>query len=307
MSGLVVRDVRAPPDVVWDRLLDFAGYGDMDVGVPPLRGTVVGCQTYEDGQDDDRKKKASTKKKTKKKKGGKNEEPERTITSVFRIGLGLPLFPDTTLHAKHSHYPAHNSLTWTLGRPGPEGNHPSDDDSDDDSSSSNVDVVDDAVGRWYVVPLDSDEIPEDEEEGQREGDLADWSRVYYQIKAAMPSSGPVPLPLPRAVRMFLGTRALADATGWVKTYSEEQWRADPRNLNLGGAAVEEEEEKEEVLVVGNDDAATAANTTTVHHHCAAKPSRVLTVRAALVRIALLMTVSSLLVYNISLCLSLDRY
>ena len=260
--GLVVQEVHAPPNVVWDRILDFDHYVDM---VP----RTFECKNYH----------------VQKQKPAKRDALERTIFTKFKIGL--PLIPKMTFYVKHLYYPSLNSLTWTL----------------DYSKKSDFD---DSVGYWYVVP-----------HPHRSG----WSRVYYSVAVNMYDW------VPKSVVNFMSTKALTDATAWVKKFSEEKWRTDPRKTNveaLGGddsAGVNSakgrglfgrtKKDRDVQLAGGtcdssldtcdNKDASYSASDTGEGN----KPSKILTIKSAIVRIALLMTVSSLLVYNISLCL--DRY
>ena len=261
--GLVVQEVRAPPDVVWDRILDFDHYVDM---VP----RTFECKNYH----------------VHKQKPTKRDALEKTIFTKFKIGL--PLIPKMTFYVKHHYYPSQNSLTWTL----------------DYSRKSDFD---DSVGYWYVVP-----------HPKRPG----WSRVYYSVAVNMYDW------VPKTVVNFMSTKALTDATAWVKKFSEEKWKTDPRKTDVealggGGSSGGTNSAKGRGLFgrakKGKDaqvaDAACDISIDTCENKDASysasdtgegnKPSKILSIKAAIIRIALLMTVSSLLVYNISLCL--DRY
>ena len=92
-----------------------------------------------------------------------------------------------TFFVKHLYYPALNSLTWTL------------------DYSKKIDF-DDSVGYWYVVP---------------HPDRLGWSRVYYSVAVNMYDW------VPKTVVNFMSTKALTDATAWVKKFSEAKWKADP--------------------------------------------------------------------------------
>ncbi len=81
---------------------------------------------------------------------------------------------------KHLYYPSLNSLTWTL----------------DYSKSSDFN---DSCGYWYVI-----EHPDSE----------DRTRVYYSVEVSMFDW------VPKFVVDFMSTKALTDATAWVKKYSE---------------------------------------------------------------------------------------
>lgn len=262
--GLVVQEIHAPPEVVWDRILDFDHYVDM---VP----RTVECKNYH----------------VHKQKTTKRDPLEQTILTKFKIGL--PLIPKMTFYVKHLYFPALNSLTWTL----------------DYSKKSDFD---DSVGYWYVAP---------------HPDRPGWSRVYYSVAVNMYDW------VPKTVVNFMSTKALTDATGWVKKFSEDKWKADPRkndvealggdgsssgtNNSAKGRGIFGRPKKDKDMQMADDtcdsslgtcenkDATYFASDTGEGN----KPSKILTIKAAIIRIALLMSVSSLLVYNISLCF--DRY
>lgn len=89
---------------------------------------------------------------------------------------------------KHLYYPDLNSLTWTL----------------DYSKKSDFN---DSCGFWYVIPH-----PEDE----------DKTRLYYSVEVSMFDW------VPKFVVDFMSTKALTDATGWVKKYSELEFKKQGR-------------------------------------------------------------------------------
>uniref|UniRef100_A0A6U4DG12 Coenzyme Q-binding protein COQ10 START domain-containing protein n=1 Tax=Minutocellus polymorphus TaxID=265543 RepID=A0A6U4DG12_9STRA len=266
--GLVVQEVHAPPDAVWDRILDFNHYADM---VP----RTFECKNY-----DEQKHKAT-----------KRDPLEQTIYTKFKVGL--PLIPKMSFYVKHLYYPTLSSLTWTL----------------DYSKKSDFD---DSVGYWYVVP---------------HPDRLGWSRVYYSIAVSMFDW------VPKTVVNFMSTKALTDATGWVKKFSEEKWKSDPRRTAIealgegnGGRANNSKSGRRGLFsrIGGKNKDSARSNvdadgspsllddtcdsfigTYTPQSVDVNKPSKLLTVKATCIRIGLIMTVSSLLVYNISLCL--DRY
>ena len=84
---------------------------------------------------------------------------------------------------KHLYYPSLNSLTWTL----------------DYTKNSDFN---DSCGYWYVIPH-----PDNEEK----------TRVYYSVEVSMFDW------VPKFVVEFMSTKALTDATGWVKKYSELEY------------------------------------------------------------------------------------
>lgn len=81
---------------------------------------------------------------------------------------------------KHLHFPGLNSLTWTL----------------DYSKQSDFD---DSCGFWYVIP-----------HPQKPG----WTRVFYSVEVSMFDW------VPKFVMDFMSSKALTDATNWLKKYSE---------------------------------------------------------------------------------------
>jgi hypothetical protein len=87
---------------------------------------------------------------------------------------------------KHIYYPQLNSLTWTL----------------DYSKKSDFN---DSCGYWYVIPVPGDET---------------MSRVYYSVQVSMFDW------VPKFVVDFMSTKALTDATGWVKKFSELEYEKE---------------------------------------------------------------------------------
>lgn len=81
---------------------------------------------------------------------------------------------------KHFYYPALNSLTWTL----------------DYSKKSDFN---DSCGYWYVIP---------------HPDNKSMTRLYYSVEVSMFDW------VPKFVVDFMSTKALTDATAWVKKFSE---------------------------------------------------------------------------------------
>jgi hypothetical protein len=84
---------------------------------------------------------------------------------------------------KHEYQPKLNSLTWTL----------------DYSKKSDFD---DSCGYWFVVP---------------HPDNPNWTRVYYSVEVSMFDW------VPKFVVQFMSNKALTDATGWVKKFSELEY------------------------------------------------------------------------------------
>eukprot|EP00557_Chaetoceros_sp_GSL56_P010477 CAMPEP_0176481150 /NCGR_PEP_ID=MMETSP0200_2-20121128/2662_1 /TAXON_ID=947934 /ORGANISM="Chaetoceros sp., Strain GSL56" /LENGTH=312 /DNA_ID=CAMNT_0017877327 /DNA_START=99 /DNA_END=1033 /DNA_ORIENTATION=- len=85
---------------------------------------------------------------------------------------------------KHLYYPELNSLTWTL----------------DYSKKSDFN---DSCGFWFVIPH-----PEDDQR----------TRLFYSVEVCMFDW------VPKFVVDFMSTKALTDATAWVKKYSEMEYQ-----------------------------------------------------------------------------------
>jgi hypothetical protein len=150
-----VQDVKAPTNVVWDRVLDYNNYAKM---VPK----TIESQNY------------------KVEKHGKKDDSPQTIYTRMKVG-----FPMVKLQffIKHEYEPKLNSLTWTL----------------DYSKQSDFD---DSCGYWYIVP---------------HPDNPNWTRVYYSVEVSMFDW------VPKFVVQFMSNKALTDATGWVKKFSELEY------------------------------------------------------------------------------------
>lgn len=100
-----------------------------------------------------------------------------------RMKVGFPMLR-LEFFVKHLYYPSLNSLTWTL----------------DYTKTSDFD---DSCGYWYIIP--HPERPKN------------WSRVYYSVEVSMFDW------VPKFVLDFLSTKALVDATAWVKKFSELEY------------------------------------------------------------------------------------
>jgi ribosome-associated toxin RatA of RatAB toxin-antitoxin module len=151
--GLVVQDVEAPPDVVWDCILDYNHYADM---VPKtLESQNYKVETHRDGS--------------------------QIIYTKMKVGFGIIKL---TFYVRHTYLPKQNSLTWTL----------------DYTKKSDFD---DSCGYWYVVPHPNNPA---------------HTRVYYSVQVSMFDW------VPQFVVNFMSSKALTDATGWVKKFSEKRCR-----------------------------------------------------------------------------------
>ena len=166
--GLVVQDVDAPTNIVWERILDYDNYASM---VPK----TAESKNY----------KIVPHKPTK-----ANNFLEKEIYTRMKVGfpmLKLEFFVRHFLYLQH-----HNSLTWTL----------------DYSKESDFD---DSMGYWYIVPH-----PDDPEEK---------TRLFYSVGVSMFDW------VPKFVVDFMSSKALTDATAWVKKYSEIEYQ---KELAAGG-------------------------------------------------------------------------
>lgn len=110
-------------------------------------------------------------------------------TIYTRMKIGLSVI-QLEYFIKHQYHPKLNVLTWTL---------------DYDKTSD----LDDSVGYWYIV------------EHPSKG--SNWSRVYYSVDVALPDW------LPGFAKDFFSTKALTDATSWVKKESEKQFKKEAAN------------------------------------------------------------------------------
>lgn len=81
--GMVVQDVKAPTNIVWEKILDYNNYAKM---VPK----TIDSQNY---------------------KVEKHRDGSQTIYTRMKIGMGPVRL---TFHVKHEYQPKLNSLTWTL-------------------------------------------------------------------------------------------------------------------------------------------------------------------------------------------------
>jgi len=102
---------------------------------------------------------------------------------------------------KHEYKPELNSLTWTL----------------DYSKKSDFD---DSCGYWYVIPHPNN---------------PNWTRVYYSVEVALFDW------IPKFAVNFMSSKALTDATSWVKKFSELEQQAP--DSPTGSATDTKEEEK----------------------------------------------------------------
>lgn len=157
--GLVVQDVDAPTEIVWEKILDYDNYYKM---VPK----TIESKNYNVVDV----------------KPTKNDPLSQIIYTRMKVG-----FPVLKLEffIKHLYYPSLNSMTWTL----------------DYTKKSDFN---DSCGFWYVVPHPDD--PDNQ------------TRLFYSVEVSMFDW------VPKFVVDFMSTKALTDATAWVKKYSELEFQ-----------------------------------------------------------------------------------
>mmetsp|Transcript_33376 Transcript_33376/g.60147 ORF Transcript_33376/g.60147 Transcript_33376/m.60147 type:complete len:335 (-) Transcript_33376:141-1145(-) len=101
-----------------------------------------------------------------------------------RMKVGFPMLKLEFFVRHFLYIQQHKSLTWTL----------------DYTKESDFD---DSCGYWYIIPH-----PDDPEER---------TRLYYSVQVGMFDW------VPKFVVDFMSSKALTDATAWVKKYSELEW------------------------------------------------------------------------------------
>mmetsp|Transcript_9824 Transcript_9824/g.13898 ORF Transcript_9824/g.13898 Transcript_9824/m.13898 type:complete len:332 (-) Transcript_9824:58-1053(-) len=106
-----------------------------------------------------------------------------TQTIYTRMTVGFPILK-LEFFIKHLYYPNLNSLTWTL---------------DYEKKSD----FDDSCGYWYIIPH-----PENPN---------DCTRVFYSVEVSLFDW------IPKFAVDFMSSKALTDATAWVKKYSELEY------------------------------------------------------------------------------------
>ena len=99
---------------------------------------------------------------------------------------------------KHLYYPELNSLTWTL----------------DYSKKSDFN---DSCGFWYVVPHPDDSLK---------------TRLFYSVEVSMFDW------VPKFVVDFMSTKALTDATAWVKKFSEKEFEKQGGRAKVESAVID---------------------------------------------------------------------
>lgn len=106
------------------------------------------------------------------------------IIQYFSRKVGFPMLKLEFFVRHFLYIEHHKSLTWTL----------------DYTKESDFD---DSCGYWYIIPHP------DDPEGK--------TRLYYSVQVSMFDW------VPKFVVDFMSSKALTDATAWVKKYSEIEW------------------------------------------------------------------------------------
>mmetsp|Transcript_33298 Transcript_33298/g.54968 ORF Transcript_33298/g.54968 Transcript_33298/m.54968 type:complete len:243 (+) Transcript_33298:292-1020(+) len=134
------------------------------------------------------------------KHGNRNDNPSGESPQTIYTRMKVG-FPMVKLQffVKHEYAPQLNSLTWTL----------------DYTKKSDFD---DSCGYWYIVP---------------HPDNPNWTRVYYSVEVSMFDW------IPKFVVQFMSNKALTDATGWVKKFSELEYEKQGGDAAAAAAAAAE--------------------------------------------------------------------
>eukprot|EP01082_Thalassiosira_pseudonana_P013900 g11847.t1 g11847 contig6:713962-715106(+) len=193
-----------------------------------------------------------------------------------RMKVGFPMLKLEFFVRHFLYIQHHKSLTWTL----------------DYTKESDFD---DSCGYWFILPHPND--PEEK------------TRLYYSVQVGMFDW------VPKFVVDFMSSKALTDATAWVKKYSEIEWAKEVAkggsrrtNNNAGGGrrktslffqiychlATKKREEEERLA------AEAAAKLALEEEEEAKRRRRLVVVRAGWKRYVLVAVVLSLAVYNVGM-------
>lgn len=198
-----------------------------------------------------------------------------------RMKVGFPMLKLEFFVRHFIYIQHHNSLTWTL----------------DYTKESDFD---DSAGYWFILPH-----PDDPEEK---------TRLYYSVQVSMFDW------VPKFVVDFMSSKALTDATAWVKKYSEIEWA---KELEMGGGRKtnpaensrgngksifsymtpfgKKKKEEEERLA-----AEAAATRLALEEQEAQKKRSLIRIRAGWRRYVLVSMVFTLVVYNVALLFRNDE-
>lgn len=194
-----------------------------------------------------------------------------------RMKVGFPMLKLEFFVRHFLYIQHHKSLTWTL----------------DYTKESDFD---DSCGYWFILPH-----PDDPEEK---------TRLYYSVQVGMFDW------VPKFVVDFMSSKALTDATAWVKKYSEIEWAKEVAkggsrrtNNNAGGGQKENKSVFSNILPFGNKKkreeeerlaAEAAAKLALEEEEEAKRRRRLVVVRAGWKRYVLVAVVLSLAVYNVGM-------
>ena len=197
-----------------------------------------------------------------------------------RMKVGFPMLKLEFFVRHFIYIKHHNSLTWTL----------------DYTKESDFD---DSAGYWFILPH-----PDDPEEK---------TRLYYSVQVSMFDW------VPKFVVDFMSSKALTDATAWVKKYSEIEWakelergggkKTNPERNSKGvGKSIfsnmvpfgKKKKEEEERL------AAEAAERLALEEQEAQKKRSLVRIRTGWRRYVLVSLVLTLAVYNVALLFKSDE-
>eukprot|EP00581_Thalassiosira_minuscula_P009936 CAMPEP_0183708044 /NCGR_PEP_ID=MMETSP0737-20130205/4438_1 /TAXON_ID=385413 /ORGANISM="Thalassiosira miniscula, Strain CCMP1093" /LENGTH=336 /DNA_ID=CAMNT_0025935831 /DNA_START=113 /DNA_END=1123 /DNA_ORIENTATION=+ len=127
-----------------------------------------------------------------------------------RMKVGFPMLKLEFFVRHYLYLQQHNSLTWTL----------------DYTKESDFD---DSCGYWYIIPH-----PDDPDER---------TRLYYSVGVSMFDW------VPKFVVDFMSSKALTDATAWVKKYSELEWEKMKKDGRANASSSAEQKPKEPMFAL----------------------------------------------------------
>jgi len=183
-------------------------------------------------------------------------------TIYTRMKIGLSMV-QLEYFIKHSYHPKLNVLTWTL----------------DYTKRSDLD---DSVGYWYVIKHPT--------KGQS------WSRVYYSVDVAIPNW------LPKFVKDFFSTKALTDATAWVKRESEKVALGSDGDKNKKGEGKQKKGKWRNKKNTKKDESDIGCDSETCESSSVEREATAARERPSARRASLIFLVFTLFLYNVGLFL-----
>lgn len=189
-----------------------------------------------------------------------------------RMKVGFPMLKLEFFVRHFLYIQAHKSLTWTL----------------DYTKESDFD---DSCGYWYIIPHPDD--PECR------------TRLFYSVGVSMFDW------VPKFVVDFMSSKALTDATAWVKKYSELEWEKAKKEGRANTGAQQQQQPMKGpgfALPFGNKKkreeeerlAREEAETRALEEAEAEKQKKMVVVRAGWRRYVLVSVVLVLAVYNVAM-------